>query len=118
MGERDDMDVMAQYPWDAMRIKSLCDFLRLLDDLAHLIDCAPKLQLTRPLVSYKVLFGPITGAQYRLRGPHALPATSRAALLNTPTSPLPLVVFNLVNLVFHNTVFRSFVVFVGVYAML
>lgn len=115
--ERDDAAIVAQYPWDARRIEPLCDFLRLLDDLAKLIGCVPNsIDIFRPFLSYKILFGPLTGAQYRLRGPHAMPSVSRKAILRTPTSPLPLVLFNFVNLTIHNDIIRTFLMISLVHA--
>eukprot|EP00939_MAST-03C_sp_MAST-3C-sp1_P001389 g1389.t1 len=102
----DDAKISAQYPRDAKRLSSLCDFLRLMDDLAGLIVCRPPLfDVRHPIASFKVLFGPITGAQFRLIGPGAMPWRSREVLFGTPTSPLPLVIFNLLNLIYHNWTF-------------
>ena len=82
--QEDDLITTSQYPRDARRIGSLCDFLRLLDSLATLIGCeAPYFNLFRPIETYKVLCGPITGSQFRLRGPGAMPEIARRALWRT-----------------------------------
>jgi len=109
--QEDDLVTTSQYPRDARRIGSLCDFLRLLDSLASLIGCeAPYFNLFRPIETYKVLVGPITGSQFRLQGPGAMPKIARRALKRTPTAPIPVVLFNLLNLFVHSIVLKSFFV--------
>ena len=67
-----------------------------MNDMAALIGCAPPLRrlfVTDPRLWFKVMAGPITGAQFRLVGPGAQPAEARAALHAVPTMPLPVVLF-------------------------
>ncbi|KAG5175302.1 flavin-binding monooxygenase-like subfamily [Tribonema minus] len=59
---------------DDQRVKGLVDFQIYLDDLARQMGVLPPLRrlfLTRPRVWLKVMFGPFTTHQYRLRGPGA-----------------------------------------------
>lgn len=79
-----------QYPEDARRLPALTDYLRFMEQMAEVIDCQPLLRelfFRDPQTWFKVLFGPITGLQYRLRGPGSQPELAREALRKTPTMP-------------------------------
>jgi dimethylaniline monooxygenase (N-oxide forming) len=85
----DNERVLAQFPEDAARLATLTDFLRLLDDIAGFIGCRPpqRLLLTDRALWRKIMLGPITGAQFRLRGPGAKPDLAKASLDRTPVLP-------------------------------
>lgn len=72
---------------DADRMPTLTDYLRFLESVADAIGCRPPLRRllrTDPQTWAKVMFGPITGAQYRLAGPGADPQGAREALRKVP----------------------------------
>lgn len=87
--DADNRRVLAQFPEDAPRLATLTDFLRILDDIAGFIGCRPpqRLMLTDRKLWHKLMLGPITGAQFRLRGPGAKPEEARASLMRTPVLP-------------------------------
>lgn len=92
----DDTRALAQYGHDARRIGALTDYLPLLEDLAAAIGCRPnvwKLVSEHPRLWFRVMFGPLCGAQYRLCGPGAMPKRATEALLRTPTMPLPVLAY-------------------------
>ena len=87
--DSDNRRALAQFPEDAPRLATLTDFLRLLDDIAGFIGCRPpqRLLLTDRALWRKIMLGPITGAQFRLRGPGAKPELARESLGRTPVLP-------------------------------
>jgi Flavin-binding monooxygenase-like len=87
--DADNERAMKQFPDDAPRLSTLTDFLRLLDDLAGFIGCRPpqRLMLTDRALWRKIMLGPITGAQFRLRGPGAKPELAKESLSRTPVLP-------------------------------
>lgn len=75
------------FPVDAPRLPTLTDYLRFLESVAEVIGCRPplrKLLQSDPRTFAKVMFGPITAAQYRLAGPGADPHFAREALSRVP----------------------------------
>jgi dimethylaniline monooxygenase (N-oxide forming) len=69
---KDEAEARAQFPHDAGRVGSLTDYLRMMDELAAEIGCKPNGWLLRnPKIWWRLLLGPICGAQYRLSGPQA-----------------------------------------------
>jgi dimethylaniline monooxygenase (N-oxide forming) len=88
--EREARLDLEQFPDDAPRLGALTDYMRFLNGLGRLIGCNPPLaQLfcTKPTLWAKVMFGPIAGAQFRLVGPGATPASAETALRELPTMP-------------------------------
>ena len=88
--ERDARLDFEQFPDDAHRLGALTDYMRFLDGLGQLIGCNPPLMrlfFTQPAIWAKVMFGPITGAQFRLVGPGATPESAAVALRAMPTMP-------------------------------
>jgi dimethylaniline monooxygenase (N-oxide forming) len=85
----DNERALKQFPEDAERIANLVDYLHILDDIAGMIGCRPpqRLWLTDRALWRKIMVGPITGAQYRLRGPGAKPEMARESLRRTPVPP-------------------------------
>jgi len=69
------------------RLPTLVDYSTYMDGLAALVGCKPRLLslLRSPRLMYKVYTAPFSGAQYRLRGPHAQPEMARAVLLYAPS---------------------------------
>ncbi len=89
---------MSQYPDDAGRIAALTDFLRFMDSIAKEIGCNPPLDqllFSDPKTWLKVLFAPLSGAQYRLEGPSAEPERIRSVLARMPMMPWPVLAYEL-----------------------
>jgi dimethylaniline monooxygenase (N-oxide forming) len=88
--EREAQLDLEQFPDDAHRLGALTDYMRFLDGLGQLIGCNPPLMrmfFTQPAIWAKVMFGPITAAQFRLVGPGATPERAAASLRALPTMP-------------------------------
>jgi dimethylaniline monooxygenase (N-oxide forming) len=86
---------------DAERLATLTGYLRFLESVAEVIGCKPPLR--RLFVSdlrtwSKVMFGPISSAQYRLTGSGARPEVARSALRVMPTMPAPTLAFKFLSL--------------------
>jgi len=89
---------LRQFPADAERVSALTDFFRFMDTLADAIGCRPSVRRTffrDPRLAMKVLFGPLTGAQYRLVGPGADRKSARAAMRRMPTMPWQVLAYEL-----------------------
>ncbi len=85
-----------QYGHDAERLPTMADLFRFSESTAHEIGCRPplrKLFLRDPRAAFKVAFGPLSAAQYRLAGPGADPVRARAVLRRLPTMPLPVLAY-------------------------
>jgi dimethylaniline monooxygenase (N-oxide forming) len=81
---------LEQFPDDAPGLGALTDYMRFLNGLGRLIGCNPplaRLFRRKPMLWAKVMFGPICGAQFRLVGPGATPASAEATLRALPTMP-------------------------------
>jgi dimethylaniline monooxygenase (N-oxide forming) len=92
-----DLD-LRQFPHDAKRLLTLTDFLRFMETMADVIGCRPpiaRLLMRRPRVAWKVMFGPLCCAQYRLAGPGADEENASKALRVMPTMPLPVLLYTL-----------------------
>jgi dimethylaniline monooxygenase (N-oxide forming) len=92
---------LQQFPQDAPRIPTLTDYLRFMEGMARAIGCEPPLRslfFRDPRTWAKVMFAPITGAQYRLAGPGAAPEEAREWLRQLPTMPWPVLAYELVML--------------------
>lgn len=77
-----------RFGYDAKRVKGLVDFQVYCDGIAEIIGCLPplgRLFFTKPTLWFKIMFGPFTMHQYRLRGPHADPQRAEAVLRRQPT---------------------------------
>ncbi|HYW10082.1 MAG TPA: hypothetical protein VE913_24155, partial [Longimicrobium sp.] len=93
---------LRRFPADADRVSALTDFFRFMDTLADAIGCRPsvrRLFLRDPRLALKVLFGPLTGAQYRLVGPGADRKNARAAMRRMPTMPWQVLAYEMFLLV-------------------
>lgn len=87
---------LSQYPEDAPRIAALTDFLRFMESVAGEIGCKPPLRrllFTDPMTWAKVVFAPLSAAQYRLAGPGAEPERAREVLARLPTMPWPVLAY-------------------------
>lgn len=81
----DDKEARAQFPDDAERLRSLTDYLRMMDELATLIGCRPTGWLVKdPRLWWRQMLCPIGGSQYRLAGPQAKPDIAKRTLLAMP----------------------------------
>jgi cation diffusion facilitator CzcD-associated flavoprotein CzcO len=81
---------------DGERMLTLTDFFRFMETMAQAIGCRPSVRrmfLREPRTALKVLFGPLSAAQYRLAGPGADPRAARAALRKMPTMPWPVLAY-------------------------
>ena len=77
----------------AGRVRSLLMFGDYMEAMAHHIGCSPNMPLyllTDPLFYLQMLYSPMCGAQYRLRGPGADPEHARKVIEGAPT-PSPLI---------------------------
>ncbi|HET7460280.1 MAG TPA: FAD-dependent oxidoreductase [Longimicrobium sp.] len=84
---------------DAERMLTLTDFYRFMETTAQAIGCRPSVRrmlLREPGMALRVLFGPLSAAQYRLDGPGADPLAARAALRKMPTMPWPVLAYEFV----------------------
>lgn len=93
--QADSTRLNKQYALDAARIGVLVDYLPYLTDMARLVGCEPPLRqlfVTRPYLWYKVMFGPIMAAQYRLAGPGCDPR-SAATILRARAYAFPVLFF-------------------------
>ena len=68
--------------FDRQRLATLVDWVPYMDALADQIGCRPRLRalLWRPRLLWKVVTGPMLGAQYRLNGPGATPELAARSL--------------------------------------
>ncbi len=88
-----------QYPEDAQRLPALTDYFRFMDGMAEQIGCRPpllRLFLRGHRTWLKVMFGPLTAAQFRFAGPGAEPKRIRAVLSRLPVMPWPVLAYELV----------------------
>lgn len=86
---------------DAERLVALTGYLRFLESVAEVIDCKPPLRrlFMSDLGTWsKIMFGPISPAQYRLKGPGAQPDVARSVLRAMPTMPAPTLAFKFLSL--------------------
>jgi dimethylaniline monooxygenase (N-oxide forming) len=98
---RRDMEMHAeidrqQFVRDGARLLTLTDLFRFMETMAEAIGCRPSVHrmfLRDPRTALRVLFGPLSAAQYRLTGPGADPAAARAALRKMPTMPWPVLAY-------------------------
>lgn len=77
-----------QFSGPTARVGTLTDFLVITNDLAGLIGATPpflRLAFSDPCLLKGIFFGPHTTAQFRLRGPGALPEKARRTILSYPT---------------------------------
>lgn len=91
----DHARLSAQYWLDAPRLGVLVDYLPYLTDMSRLIGCEPPLRwlfFTNPRLWYKVVFGPLMAAQYRLAGPGRDPRAA-ATILRAKSYALPVIMF-------------------------
>jgi dimethylaniline monooxygenase (N-oxide forming) len=99
-----------QFPADSERLPTLTDFFRFMETMADAIGCRPSIAriLPRdPRLALQVLFGPLSAAQYRLRGPGADPERARAALVAMPTMPWPVLAYEALLLFISMAIGRS-----------
>lgn len=84
---RDAAAWRARFPSDGA-ISALVDHQAYADSLAASIGALPPLGLScllrDPVLWWKLMFGPLAAAQYRLRGPGADPEAARASLMHCP----------------------------------
>lgn len=87
--ERDERATHERFPHDAPRIEALASFVHYQDQLAEIIGCAPgpELLTEAPDLWLRATIGPLTGAQFRLRGPGAKPELASEVLRRTPYRP-------------------------------
>jgi dimethylaniline monooxygenase (N-oxide forming) len=93
--QADNARLVKQFVMDAPRIGVLVDFLPYVTDLARLIGCEPPLRrlfFTQPYLWYKVIFGPLMAAQYRLAGPGRDPRAP-ATILRARAYAFPVILF-------------------------
>jgi dimethylaniline monooxygenase (N-oxide forming) len=91
-----------QFGHDAERLPTMTDLFRFMESTAHEIGCRPpigRLFPRRPRTALKVVFGPLSAAQYRLAGPGADPRGASAALHRLPTMPWPVLAWELLMMV-------------------
>jgi hypothetical protein len=85
---RDAAAWAARFP-DDPKIGALVDHMAYADSLAAAIGALPPLgpaaALRDPALWWKLVVGPLSAQQYRLRGPGAAPAAARAALMRCPS---------------------------------
>jgi dimethylaniline monooxygenase (N-oxide forming) len=87
---------LEQFPEDAQRLLALTDYLRFMDGMAQQIGCRPPLRrlfFTAPRTWVKIVFGPLSAAQFRFAGPGAEPERSRRVLSRLPTMPWPVLAY-------------------------
>lgn len=80
-----------QFGGSAGRIGSLVDYLPHVSEIASLLGATPpylKMLLTDPALLLKVLLGPATVTQFRLRGPDAKPCVATSTIKNYPPIPM------------------------------
>lgn len=80
----------AQFGDLADRLQALVDYAPYQDTLAAEVGCRPDLYAiarAEPRLAWKLFAGPYIGAQFRLGGPHADPATARATLDRVRPAP-------------------------------
>ncbi|MEM6406225.1 MAG: hypothetical protein AAF669_06530 [Pseudomonadota bacterium] len=95
ISEREATD-LSQFPYDALQKTTLTDYMHRLTELSTAIGCEPslrKLFYSDPKIWYKVMFGPINGAQFRLSGPGATPEQAKQSLAKIPLMPWPILVY-------------------------
>jgi len=87
----DQLNWEKRFGHDAHRVKGLVDYQLYCDGIAEIIGAMPPLRqllLNKPLLWFKIFFGPFTVHQYRLRGPGADPVRAEAVLLRQPVGDL------------------------------
>ncbi len=80
-----------RFGYDTKRVKGLVDFQVYCDGLAKIMGVMPPIRelfFNRPWLWYKIMFGPFTMHQYRLRGPGADPKRAEEVYKRTPTGDL------------------------------
>ncbi|KAA1246820.1 NAD(P)/FAD-dependent oxidoreductase [Aquimarina sp. RZ0] len=80
---------------NAYRIRSLVEYHRYMDDLAHLIGCDPpliKYFFTKPKVWFKMVYGPTQATQFRLKGPGKKTELAYEILRKIPVSSFNFIV--------------------------
>eukprot|EP01038_Epipyxis_sp_PR26KG_P007866 gene7866-10675_t len=88
---KDQKNWETRFGYDAKRVKGLVDFQVYCDGIAKVIDCMPPLRslfFTNITIWTKIMFGPFTMHQYRLRGPHANPKRAQEVLKRQPLGDL------------------------------
>lgn len=76
-----------RFGYDAERVKGLVDFQVYCDGLAKVMDVMPPLRslfFTKPWLWFKIMFGPFTVHQYRLRGKYADPERAEEVYARQP----------------------------------
>lgn len=87
IAKEDTIKWESRFKWDSARVKGLVDFQLYNDDLAGLIGCLPNLGeiwRTEKWLWSKLMFGPFTSTQYRLKGPRATPDYARDVIGRYP----------------------------------
>jgi dimethylaniline monooxygenase (N-oxide forming) len=91
VAEADMADWTMRFKNDAIRVKGLVDYQIYCDGLAKIIGCMPplvELFFKKPMIWFKVMFGPFTVHQYRLVGPYADLARAEEVYKKTPVGDL------------------------------
>lgn len=91
VAHQDQEEWERRFGYDAKRVKGLVDYQLYCDGLAELMGVMPplwELLCTKPLLWFKIMCGPFTVHQYRLRGPHADAERAEEVLLRQPVGDL------------------------------
>ena len=82
---------LEQFEHNALRIRSLVDYHRYMDDIASLIGCEPPLWqyfFLHPRIWLRMVYGATQGTQFRLRGPGNKESLAQEFLMKLPVSKL------------------------------
>lgn len=88
---RDQLEWERRFALDAHRVKGLVDYQIYCDGLAEMMGVMPplaELLRTKPLLWLKIMCGPFTVHQYRLRGPYSDPVRAEQVLMRHPLGDL------------------------------
>lgn len=80
-----------QFGGAAARVLTLVDYIPHISDIAALLGATPpflKMLFTKPSLLFRVMFGPATVAQLRLRGPDAKPDVAVSTIESYPPIPM------------------------------
>lgn len=89
--EKDRLEWEHRFGYDAKRVKGLVDFQVYCDGLATIMGVMPPLReifFTKFWLWFKIMFGPFTMHQYRLRGPYADPKRAEEVYRRQPVGDL------------------------------
>lgn len=81
--------IFEQFQENAIKIPSLVDYHRFMNDLSKVIGCYPRLRhyfFSNPKLWLKLIYGPTQGTQFRLDGPGSKPEVAREILERLPLS--------------------------------